>query len=158
MKVIREELDGTQIQRLVVTDPGQTDYHERQVVGYLCPECEQADETLEQIWHDENCSLVGEHGRDHYDELEPDNDIRPIPELQPDHPVTIVEYGETEGRPDGEMGFHEGEVVAFVCECGASDEDLFEIVHDECCELAGQHGRQTSAEEFTASPASPRHN
>ncbi|WP_089650132.1 hypothetical protein [Halobacterium hubeiense] len=153
MKVVREDLEGTQVQRLVVIDPGRTNHYEQEVVGYLCPECAQADETLEQIWHDEDCRLAGEHGRDHYDELEPTNDVRPVPELQPDHPVTIVEYGETEGRlGEGEVGFHEGEVVAFLCECGASDEDLFEIVHDECCELAGQHGRRTSAEDFSAVP------
>jgi len=135
MMVTREELDGTRIQRLVVTDPKNPDRHVGQVVGYLCPECLQADETLDQIWHQEDCPLAGEHGRSHYDELEPDVAGRPVPELDAAHPITVVEFGETEGRG----GLHEGEVLAFHCDdCGNADEDLFEIVHDELCDLAGR--------------------
>jgi hypothetical protein len=133
MKVTREDLDGTEIQRLVVTDSQRSDHHVGEVVGYLCPECMQADETLDQIWHQEDCSLAGEHGRSHYDELEPDVPGRPVPEFDPAHPITIAEFAETEGRG----GLHEGEVLAFTCEgCGNSDEDVFEIIHDEVCELA----------------------
>jgi len=138
MKVLREDLEGTQIQLLVVTDPGDTDHHPGEAIGYLCPECEQADETLDQIWHDEDCSLAGEHGREHYDDLEPVvEEQRATPELQADHPVTMVKAGET----DCSEGIHNGEVIAFRCQCGNADEDLFELVHDESCELSGRHGR-----------------
>jgi hypothetical protein len=140
MKVIRERLEGTQVQRLVVIESGKSPHHGGECVGYLCPECMQADETLEQIWHDEDCSLATEHGRKHYDDLTPDSSGRPIPELQPGHQVTMVKYGKTEGRG----GLHDGEVLSFICKCGNLDEDLFEIVHDETCSLAGQHGRGAS--------------
>ena len=137
MKVVREDLEDTQVQRLTVVDPGKTGSHIGELVGYLCPECLQVDETLTQIWHDDSCSLAGEHGRQHYDSLEPDVDGRPTPELQDDHPVTVVKYAETEGRG----GLCQDEVVAFICNCGNADEDLFELVHDEGCDLAGKHGR-----------------
>lgn len=142
MRVVREPLEGTQIERLKVTDPSSSSHHVGEVAGYLCPECMQADETLEQIWHDEDCSLCGEHGREHYDDLEPDIDGLEgrAPEFDDAHPITVVEAGETEGRG----GLCEGEVLAFVCRCGNADEDLFELVHDEACDLAGQHGRAAS--------------
>jgi hypothetical protein len=137
MKVTREDLDGTQVQRLVVTDPISSDRHRGECVGYLCPECRQADETLEQIWHEEDCSLAGEHGRRFYDALEPDP-ATGSPEFDPDNEFYVIESGETEGRG----GLCEGEVLGFVCTCGNADEDLFEIVHDESCPLAGRHGRK----------------
>lgn len=140
MKVVREDLEGTKIQRLVVVEPGNSGHHKGQCVGYLCPRCMQADETLEQIYHEEECDLAGEHGRAHYDELEPDIEGRTVPELDPEHPITIVRYGETEGNG----GLCDGQVLSFQCTCGNLDEDLFEIVHDEACPLAGQHGRATS--------------
>ena len=143
MKVVREDLEGTQVQRLTVIDPEGTDYHVGELVGYLCPECLQCDETLTQIWHDEGCSLAGEHGRQHYDSLEPDVPGRPSPELQPDHPVMVVKYGETEGRG----GLCQDEVLAFICNCGNADEDFFEIVHDENCELAGEHARRSEGQQ-----------
>ncbi|GGM64021.1 hypothetical protein J2752_000484 [Halarchaeum rubridurum] len=142
MKVVREDLDGTPIQRLVVTEPGTTEHFIDEVVGYLCPHCFQADETLTQIWHQADCRLAGEHGRQFYDDLEPVVDeTTPTPELSPTHTITIVEYGETEGKSSetGEVGLHEGETVAFFCSCGNLDEDVFEIVHDESCQLAGWH-------------------
>jgi len=137
MKVTRESLDGTQVQRLIVVEPQGADHHAGECVGYLCPECLQADETLDQIWHNEDCSLAGEHGRSHYDDLEPDVPGRPTPEFESGHTITVIEFAETEGRG----GLHEGEVLGFTCECGNADEDLFEVVHDEACELAGKHGR-----------------
>lgn len=147
MRVVREDLENTQIQRLVVTDPRSSDHHLGECVGYLCPECHQADETLDQIWHRESCSLAGEHGRAHYDELEPDVPGRPTPEFDEEHEIIIIEAAETEGRG----GLCEGEVLAFLCECGNADEDAFEIVHDERCELSD---RERHLEE-TSSPATP---
>ena len=145
MRVVREDLEGTQVQRLVVTDPASTSHHVGEVIGYYCPECRQADETLKQIWHEDECSLAGQHGRDYYDDLTPDVPGRPTPELDPANPITVVSYDQTEGRG----GLREGEVIAFVCECGNADEDLFEIVHDEACPLAGRHhptrGHETGA-------------
>lgn len=131
MRVRREDLGGTQIQRLVVTDPRDTDHHPGECAGYLCPECLQADETLDQIYHNESCALAGEHGRAHYDELEPDVD-RDSPELDEAHPITVVESAET----DGGDGFRHGEVIAFRCQCGNLDENAFEVVHDQACPLA----------------------
>jgi hypothetical protein len=136
MKVTREDLEGIQIQRLVVTDPQNSDHYVGEAVGYLCPECMQSDETLDQIWHQEDCSLAGEHGRSHYDDLNPNVSDRPVPELDPSNPIIVVEFAETEGRG----GLHEGEVLAFHCgECGNADETLWEVIHDETCDLAGRH-------------------
>jgi len=135
VKVIRERLDGIQIQRLIVIDPEGSNHFRGECVGYLCPECMQADETLEQIWHDEDCSLAGKHGRAHYDDLEPDVPGRPVPEFDPAHPITVVKFGKTEGRG----GLHDGEVLGFYCNgCGNADETMFEIVHDEVCDLANR--------------------
>lgn len=145
MKVIRERLEGIQIQRLIVTEPEDSDHFRGECIGYLCPECMQADETLEQIWHDEDCSLAGEHGRAHYDDLEPDVPGRPVPEFDPAHPITIVKFGKTEGRG----GLHDGEVLSFKCECGNLDEDVFEIVHDEACPLAGRHRQKETEQSAT---------
>jgi hypothetical protein len=140
MKVRREDLDSTQIQRLVVTESHPPDYYAGEVVGYLCSECRQTDETREQIWHAEDCSLAGEHGRQHYDAIEPAPDDS-SPELRPDTEFIVIESGEMEGRG----GLCEGEVLGFVCTCGNADEDLFEIVHDEACELAGAHRRRATS-------------
>ncbi|WP_459191803.1 hypothetical protein [Halosimplex sp. J119] len=150
MKVTREDLDGTQVQRLVVTDPRKSNHHVGEVAGYICPECLQADETLSQIYHNEDCSLAGEHGRDHYDELVPDIPGRPTPEFDESHPITVVECADTEGRG----GLHEGEVLAFQCECGNLDEDLFEVVHDERCELSDNPGPLTDHDDVHVSPPS----
>lgn len=140
MKVVREDLDGTQVQRLVVTESHPPDYHAGEVVGYFCSECRQTDETRDQIWHDEDCSLAGEHGRQQYDGLEPAPDDG-SPEFDPNNEFIVIESAETEGRG----GLCEGEVLGFVCTCGNADEDLFEIIHDEACPLAGQHSRRATS-------------
>lgn len=134
MNVTAEPIDGTYIRRLVLTETDQEGHHPGECVGYLCDECLQADETLQQIWHDADCSHAGEHGRQHYDEMPSGTATGPTPELDPAHPLTIITAAETEGYG----GLHEGEVLAFRCECGNADEDAFEIVHDEACELAGR--------------------
>uniref|UniRef100_UPI00143D8322 hypothetical protein n=1 Tax=Halorussus halobius TaxID=1710537 RepID=UPI00143D8322 len=136
MKVVREDLHGTQVQRLVASESHPPDYVEGEVVGYYCAECRQTDETRDQIWHEKTCSLAGQHGREHYDGLQPAPDD-PAPELDPDTEFIVIESAETEGRG----GLCEGEVLGFVCTCGNADEDLFEIVHDEACPLAGVHDR-----------------
>lgn len=132
MRVNLKPLEGTQIDRMVVVEPQSADVHDGEVVGYMCSECWQADETRQQIWHDEDCSLCGVHGREFYDEIEPDNDIRPTPEFNPEHKLTVIKAAESSGRDRP----CENEVVAFRCSCGNADEDLFEIVHDEACALA----------------------
>lgn len=131
MRVAFEPLDGTDIRRMVVVEPRETDHIPGETAGYWCPECHQADETLDQIWHEEYCHHAGEHGRAHYDDLEPDVDAGPTPEFDRAHPITVIIAAETEGA-----GAHNGEVIAFRCECGNADEDVFEIVHDERCDLA----------------------
>jgi len=111
--------------------------HAGEIVGFHCELCGAVDETLRQIIHDEECDLAGEHGRDLYDDLphlEADVDL---PELDEDHPITMYE-AEWSGR-NGVV--KNGCVIAFRCdECGNSDETLWEIVHDEACDLAGRHG------------------
>lgn len=130
MMVIREPLAGTRVQRLVVEAPQESNLHVGEVVGYQCPDCRQCDETLEQIWHDRDCELAGEHGRAHYDEIVPSVPGRPTPELDPAHPITIVQAAD--GRKN--------EVLAFRCDgCGNLDEDLFEVIHDSVCALATDH-------------------
>jgi len=133
MRVQLEPVEGTQIQRLTVVDSGSADVHVGEVVGYRCPECDQADESLRQIWHEAECSLAGKHGRAHYDELEPTLDAEETtPELRPEHEITIVKY-------------NDGWVIGFKCDsCHNADETLGEIVHDEVCGLAGRHGRASS--------------
>lgn len=41
----------------------------------------QADETFDQIWHDEGCSIIGKYGRYHYDELVPGAPGQSTPEF-----------------------------------------------------------------------------
>lgn len=135
MRVSLEKLGETAFQRLEVVDPERTDSHPGEVVGYRCMECHKIDETREQIWHDEDCSHAGEGGRQYYDDLEPDVPGRPTPELSADHPITMIRAAQT----DDTDGVHNGEVLAFRCECGNADEDVLEVVHDEACPLAGWH-------------------
>jgi Zn ribbon nucleic-acid-binding protein len=131
MKVKAEELTGTAIRQLVVVESSQADVHIGQVVGHLCPECKQADETLDQIWHRDECSHAGEHGRQHYDELTPTVEERPTPEFNPNHEITIVH-----ARTDRGIEIHDNEPIAFRCSCGNLDEDLFEVIHDDACPLS----------------------
>lgn len=141
-----DDVDGTQIQRLTVDEPGPNDIHVGEVVGYRCPECKQADETLHQIWHKADCSLAGEHGREHYDGFEPTFDNgRPTPEFHPEHEIQVVHIPE-------------GRVVGFRCSCGNLDECAFEVVHDEQCGLADADcpgGQTDPAELARPEPAQP---
>jgi len=131
MLVVREDLESTPVKRLVVTDPQESGLHAGECPGYWCPECKQADESLEQIWHDRDCSLAGDHGRAHYDDLVPTVPGRPSPELDPAHPITVVRCA------DGSKY----NILGFRCDgCGNLDEDLFEVVHDDVCPLSGRHG------------------
>ena len=138
MRVEREDLTGTAMQKLIVTDDCGTIRHVGEVAGYYCPECEQADETLTQIYHDADCSHAGEHGRAVYDEpldADDDGDGKQTPEFRDDTPITLIKYGETEGR--GGRGLHKGEVIGFMCDsCSNADETVFEIVHDDRCPLS----------------------
>jgi len=132
MKVEREVVVDD-IEQLRVADANGHDYHEGQAVGYRCQVCHQADETLDQLWHTDECPHAGEHGRSHYDELEPTVAEGATPELSPDHEIVMVRSAET----DNSVGVSRGDVILFICaECGNADEDLFEIVHDEACSLA----------------------
>lgn len=113
-----------------------------ETLAYRCDECGRCDETVGQIWHAEDCPLAGDGGRRLYDDLERGHDRR-TDELEPDHEILLVRAGDT----DRDRDLHRGEPVAFSCvECGNSDETLSEIVHDEACALAGQHGRELLTE------------
>lgn len=134
MKVEREVV-ADHIEQLRVVDANDHGYHEGQAVGYRCQHCQQADETLNQLWHAEDCPLAGEHGRSQYDDITPTVAEGPSPELSPDHEIVMVRSAET----DTSVGVSRGDVILFICaECGNADEDLFEVVHDESCSLAGR--------------------
>lgn len=113
--------------------------HAGELVGFHCQHCDAVDETLQQIIHEEGCPLFGEHGRALYgDDLPQGRGQLEFPELEPDTEFTVYYSGWS-----GEDGNAKaGHIVAFRCDvCGNADEDLFEIVHDENCELAGRHSR-----------------
>lgn len=113
--------------------------YEGELVGFHCQHCDAVDETLRQIIHEDDCPLAGEHGRELYGEDLPEGrGQREFPELEPDTEFTVYYAGWS--GPDGNA--KAGHVVAFRCdECGNADEDIFEIVHDENCALAGRHSR-----------------
>lgn len=107
--------------------------YEGSVLGYRCIECGQSDETLRQIVHREDCSMAGEHGRELYEDGLPIVE-EPRGELRPDTEFQMLVWATTEEPGDK----HNGEPMAFRCtDCGNQDECLFEIVHDEACEIAG---------------------
>jgi len=55
-------------------------------------------------------------------------------ELLPDHPIDMLRATET----DHEAGVVRGECLGYRCRaCGAVDEDVAEIIHEEDCPLAG---------------------
>jgi hypothetical protein len=133
MRVRFEPVDGVAVERMIVAECEH--HHAGQCVGYRCQHCGEADETLQQIYHDPDCELVGEHGRQHYDELKADLDAAsPSPELQEENPIWVVISAETDRSDD----VYVNDVVAFRCRCGNLDDDLFEVVHDEACPLADE--------------------
>jgi len=135
MRVERKSLEGTSLQKLTVVDDRGTDHHVGEVFGYVCPHCMAVDESLSQVWHEDDCKLTGEHGRTHYNESEykPQTGQTEHLELRDGYPLTLVEYATTEGRG----GLCEGEVLGFRCDfCGNGDEDAFEIQHDGNCPLS----------------------
>jgi hypothetical protein len=145
MKVRFEELPELPVEKMIVVE---CDTHRPgECVGYRCQECAEADETLDQIWHDPDCPLAGEHGRQHYESLEAALEESDSPELDPSNPLWIVESAESDPADD----VYNGEFVAMKCRCGNLDDDLFEIVHDSRCVLADEdceHGT-TDLEDLT---------
>jgi len=62
-------------------------------------------------------------------------DVEPLPG---DLPIEALRAQES--CPEG--GIHAGELVGFHCvECGQVDETLRQIIHEDGCPLAGEHGR-----------------
>lgn len=142
MRVSRTDLDDSPLTKLTAlsSDPA-AGIEAGEVLAYRCRDCGNNDETPMQVVHDAECPHFGTHGCASFPELESGIGTA-TPELQPDHPITIIRMGET----DPSAGLHNGEPVGFRCdECGNSDETLSEIVHDELCSLAGRHGRQLLA-------------
>jgi len=136
MRVRVSALDAVEIAQLEVVESEGAAVHQGAQVGFICLECQQCDETLDQIWHDQSCRYAGEHGRSHYADLEPVVEAEsPTPEFDDSHEITVV----TSASTDDPHGIHNGEVLAFRCGCGNLDEHLFEVVHDERCHLAGRH-------------------
>jgi hypothetical protein len=132
MKVRFTELPELPVEKMEVVECD--DHLAGECVGYRCQECGEADETLSQVYHDPDCSLAGQHGRRHYDDLKAARDDEPTAELDPENPLWLVKSAET----DPADGVHNGEIVAVKCECGNMDDDLFEIVHDSRCALADE--------------------
>lgn len=71
MRVRVSALDAVEIAQLEVVESEGAAVHQGAQVGFLCLECRQCDETLDQIWHDQACQYAGEHGRSHYRDPEP---------------------------------------------------------------------------------------
>lgn len=134
MRVTFEELSDIHVEKMVVAEC--EDHHVGEVAGYRCQECHEADESLGQIWHDADCPLAGQHGRQHYDELSADVIVGQSPELHPENPIWVIEAAET----DPEDGVFNGTVVGFKCHCGNADDDWYEVVHDEACDLSDCSG------------------
>lgn len=138
MKVDSEPLPGDiPIETLRASDTcEEAGIHAGELVGFRCLCCDAVDETLRQIIHEEGCDLYGEHGRDLYGKDIPHLEAElETPELTDDHPITVYYAGFSDR--DGRV--KNGHVVAFRCDkCGNADEDLFEIVHDENCDLSGR--------------------
>jgi len=128
MKVAREPLGGSAIEQLRVVDAPHSDHYAGETVGYRCSECGQADESRDQIWHDDDCELAGDHGRSHYDEPPRRDDH---PGCDPEHVLYMVRSADSEGD------VARGNPVMWLCEaCSNGDETAAEIAHDENCPLA----------------------
>lgn len=136
MDVRPQPLEESPIVRLVSMESRRDiNIFQGDTVGYWCSMCQMADETLDQIVHAKECDLAGKHGRTKYGaDLDP-MDGQARGELNPKTTFTVLVWGES----DRSMGIHNGETLAFRCdECANLDEHIFEILHDEVCELARQ--------------------
>ena len=75
------------------------------------------------------------------------------PELLPEHPVLELRAVAT----DNALGVMAGETLAYRCrECGAADEDCFEIIHEDDCRLAGETAPTAYADRPTSFDARQR--
>jgi hypothetical protein len=136
MEVVDPDLDG-HIEALEAVDgcegagimPGET-------LGYRCKHCGQGDETASQIIHEQWC----DHAGDHYDERAiADGEtvtVGHVPELERHNRIDVIVAGYTDDH--ARSGAHAGESILFRCECGNA-ETLWEIRHDEDCDLAGRY-------------------
>lgn len=142
MRVESTLLPDLEIARLTVTNTTGAAVHEGTVVGYLCMECWQLDESLGQLYHRADCQYAGEHGRQHYDSMTPTQSGSggSCREFDPEHEIHLIRMGEH----DRHRGIYQGDIVGFLCQsCGNADEDLFEVRHDEDCALAGKYEHVT---------------
>lgn len=139
MRVQRTKLPNLPVERLdAIESVPPIGVYEGCTVGYRCRLCGQADEDIQEVLHEEHCELCGEHGRDKYDEL-PQVHIRVegSEEISPEHPITLIVADWTDKATD----VWREDVIAFRCDqCGNLDETLFEIVHDEACDLSSDGG------------------
>jgi|GEM_PF-2717421 len=132
MKVGFTELPGLPVEKMEVVEA--EDFEIGECVGYRCQLCGEADETLSQVYHKPGCDLAGQHGRHFYGEdaaLSSPSDGRASAELDPENPMWLVVSAETDRADD----VYNGEVVGTLCRCGNMDDDAFEIVHDEDCDI-----------------------
>jgi len=131
------ELEGTPIVGLVALSSHRAlSVIAGETIGYYCLKCSQSDETLEEIIHNEDCPLAGDHGRSCYgkspvEEGPITHDSRG--ELQRHTKFTLIKWGWT----DTDIGIYNDGVVGVRCDqCHSMDEHLFEIVHDATCGLS----------------------
>jgi len=136
MKVGFKELPNIPVEKMAVIEA--EEFEIGACVGYRCQLCGEADETLRQLFHKSDCDLAGVHGRRFFGDdanLGSSSDGRLSAEPDPDNPLWLVVSGETDRADD----VYNGEVVGILCRCGNLDDDAFDIVHDENCELADEH-------------------
>lgn len=135
MRVGFTELPGVAVEKMEIVEAD--DHEVGQCVGYRCQECGEADESLSQVFHKDDCPLAGQHGREFYGDeaaLNSSSDGRRAPELDAENPLWLVTSAETDRGDD----VYNGEVVGIRCECGNLDDDAFRIIHDEDCALADE--------------------
>lgn len=115
------------------SDP-QAGIYAGETLGYFCGRCHQSDETLEQVVHEEDCELSGEHGRNVYGQKldVPSFDHASRGELLPKTEFSQLKWGGSLPQ----FGIYHDSVVAFRCDdCGNVDEHIFEVSHDEVCPI-----------------------
>jgi len=147
IRVTRSKLPDLPVDRLeAIESKPDVGVYEGCTMGYRCRVCGQADEDIQEVLHEEHCELAGEHGREKYDDLPRVDTPGRSPELSDEHPIDAIVADWTDRSAD----VWREDVIAFRCgHCSNLDEDVFEIVHDEACELAAGGG--LSVEEIVES-------
>jgi hypothetical protein len=140
MKVYGVPIEGTEIDRLFAAEPAPAfaiDVDDP--VGYWCSHCLVLDETKIQLYHEEpDCPHTADHGRRVYGSDPPwDEWTVPRAALERSNAVLTLEAAQDQCP----RGVRNGVFMGAMCQCGNSDEDLAEVLHDAPCTLAHEdHG------------------